>query len=218
MKRVLVAYCTNAGSTTDVAVAIGEELGKSGALVDVRRIGDLGELSDYAAVVVGGPLIWSAWHPEAVDFVTRQQRALSQLPVAYFMTSLHLTQTVATQIDSVPVYLDPALSTPPKRADRLNFTERYMTVDHYLAPVLHQAPLLKPVNVGFFAGKLDYRTLRLPKRLFARIVIRKPGDFRNWPSIRAWAAELRSLLLAEERADRPDGRKLEMAVAETATV
>jgi menaquinone-dependent protoporphyrinogen oxidase len=218
MKPILVAYCTNAGSTTDVAAAIGEELVKSGAPVDVRRIGDVGDLSTYAAAVVGGPLIWSAWHSEAVDFVRRQQPALSQISVAYFFTSLHLTQMAATQIDSVPVYLDPALATPPKRADRLSFTERHMTVDHYLAPVLHQAPLVKPVSVGFFAGKLDYRTLTLPKRLFARIVIRKPGDFRNWPAIRAWAAEMRRLLLAEERADRPCARDLETVLAETSTV
>jgi menaquinone-dependent protoporphyrinogen oxidase len=201
MKPILVAYCTNAGSTTDVATAIDEELGRSSAQVDVRRIGDVGDLSTYAAVVVGGPLIWSAWHPEAVDFVRRQQRALSQLPVAYFITSLHLTQTARTQVEFVPVYLDPALATPPRRADRLSFTERHMTVDHYLAPVLQQAPLVKPVSVGFFAGKLDYRTLTLPKRLFAQIVIRKPGDFRNWPAIRAWAAEMRPLLLTEHPAD-----------------
>jgi menaquinone-dependent protoporphyrinogen oxidase len=218
MKRVLVAYCTNAGSTTDVAAAIGEELAKSGAQVDVRRIGDVGDLSDYSAVVVGGPLIWSAWHSEAVDFVRRQQHALSQLPVAYFFTSLHLTKTAASQIDSVPVYLDPALATPPKRAGRLSFTERHMTVDHYLAPILHQAPLVKPLSVGFFAGKLDYRTLTLPKRLFAQIVIRKPGDFRNWPAIRAWAAEVCPLLLAEERADRPGARDLETMLAETSAV
>jgi menaquinone-dependent protoporphyrinogen oxidase len=218
MKPILVAYCTNAGSTTDVAAAIGEELGRSGAQVDVRRSGDVADVRDYAAAVVGGPLIWSAWHPEALDFLTRQQRTLSQLPVAYFITSLHLTQTAATQIDSVPVYLDPALTTPPRRADRLSFTERHMTVDHYLAPVLHQAPLVKPVSVGFFAGKLDYRTLTLPKRLFAQIVIRKPGDFRNWPAIRAWAAEMRRLLLAEEPGNRPDARDLETVLAETTTV
>jgi menaquinone-dependent protoporphyrinogen oxidase len=218
MKPILVAYCTNAGSTTDVAAAIGEELRKSGVQVDVRRIGDVGDVRDYAAVVVGGPLIWSAWHPEAVDFVTRQQRALSQLPVIYFITSLHLTKTAATQIDSVPVYLDPALATPPRRADRLSFTERHMTVDHYLAPILHKAPLVKPLSVGFFAGKLDYRTLTLPKRLFAQIVIRKPGDFRNWPAIRAWAAEMRRLLLVEGATDRPGGHDLEMVVAETSIV
>jgi hypothetical protein len=125
--------------------------------------------------------------------------------VAYFFTSLHLTQTAQTQVDSVPVYLDPVLAMPPRRAGRLSFTERYATVEHYLAPVLQKAPLVKPVSVGFFAGKLDYRTLTLPKRLFARIVIRKPGDFRNWPAIRAWAAEIRPLLLAEEPADAPHG-------------
>jgi menaquinone-dependent protoporphyrinogen IX oxidase len=217
LRYTALANSSTAGSSADVAAAIDEELGRGGAQVDVRRMSDVADLG-YAAVIVGGPLIWSAWHPEAVGFVTRQQRALSQMPVAYFITALHLTQTAATQVDAVPVYLDPALATPPRCAGQLSFTERYATVEHYLVPVLQKAPLVKPVSVGFFAGKLDYRTLTLPKRLFARIVIRKPGDFRNWPAIHAWAAEMRPLIQAQEPTDRPDARDLEIVVAETSTV
>jgi menaquinone-dependent protoporphyrinogen oxidase len=218
MKRVLVAYCTNAGSTADVAAAVGEELENGGAQVDVRQLGDVGELHDYTAVVVGGPMILG-WHRELIAFLTKHQRCLSQLPVAYFITALRLTQTPATEVDSVPIYLDSSLVRPPQRADRLNFKERYATVDHYLAPVLHKAPLVRPISVGFFAGKLDYGTLPLPARLFVQFIIgAKPGDYRNWPAIRAWAAEIRLLLLADEAAYRLGARDLEAVVAEAATV
>jgi flavorubredoxin len=37
-RRILVAYTTNAGTTAEVAQAIGEELGKDGMQVDVRRL------------------------------------------------------------------------------------------------------------------------------------------------------------------------------------
>jgi menaquinone-dependent protoporphyrinogen oxidase len=199
MKPVLVAYGTNAGSTEAVATAIGEELGKGGARVEIRRIRDVREPSEYGAVIVGGPMIFGAWHEEAVNFVMQQQRGLAQVPVAFFITALHLVRTAVTHV-TVPLYLDPALAIPPKRADRLSFTERYSTVECYLAPVLSKAPLVKPVSVAFFGGKMDHRTLTLPKRLFAQIVIRKPGDFRNWPAIRAWATEMRCALLQEEAA------------------
>jgi menaquinone-dependent protoporphyrinogen oxidase len=199
MKPVLVAYGTNAGSTEAVATAVGEELGKGGARVEVRRIRDVRQLSTYGAVVIGGPMIFGTWHREAGDFVTREQQVLREIPVAFFMTALHLIHTPATNV-TIPVYLDPALAIPPKRADRLSFTERYSTVECYLAPVLSKAPLVKPVSVAFFGGKMDHRTLTLPKRLFAQIVIRKPGDFRNWPAICAWAAEMRRALLQEEAA------------------
>jgi len=92
------------------------------------------------------------------------------------------------------------LATPPRQAGRLSFTERYSTVEWYLAPVLSKAPFIKPLSVAFFGGKMDHRALTLPKRLFAQIVIRKPGDFRNWPAIRAWAADMRRVLLQEETA------------------
>src|SRR4030095_3454228 len=132
MTPVLVAYATNAGATEAVAAAIGEELGKVGAPADVRRIHDVSGLNAYGAVIVGGPMIFGAWHREAVDFVTQQQQALRHVPVAFFMTALHLVRTADPNV-TVPVYCDPALATPPQHAGRLSFTERYSTVECYLA-------------------------------------------------------------------------------------
>jgi menaquinone-dependent protoporphyrinogen oxidase len=52
--KVLVAYTTNSGSTQQVAEAVAGELGKTGAAVEVRRLEEVGDLSPYGAVVVGG--------------------------------------------------------------------------------------------------------------------------------------------------------------------
>ena len=62
-KAVLVAYASNAGSTADVAKAVGEELARDGARVDVRSISELSgaDVSGYDAVVVGAPMILG-WH------------------------------------------------------------------------------------------------------------------------------------------------------------
>lgn len=193
MRPVLVAFSTNAGSTEAVATAVAEELSEGGAPVDVRRIRDVRELHPYRAVIVGAPIIFSEWHPEAVRFLTRQQSAMQHMPVAFFMTALHLVQAGAAAVP-VPVYCDQALAKPPKRVGRLSFTERYSTVERYLGPVLSTAPLVTPVSVAFFGGQMDHRKLTLGKRLFAQLFIRKPGDFRNWQAIRAWAAEMRRVL------------------------
>jgi flavodoxin len=40
MKRILVAYATMAGSTVDVARAVGEEIAKSDLQVDVLPLGE----------------------------------------------------------------------------------------------------------------------------------------------------------------------------------
>lgn len=78
---------------------------------------------------------------------------------------------------------------------RLSRKEKFTSVANYLKPVLEKAPQVKPVSVGFFAGKLDYGCLNLFQKLFVRIIIRaKEGDYRNWEAIRDWAKSLRSEL------------------------
>ncbi len=89
------------------------------------------------------------------------------------MTALHLVRTAAST--AVPVFFDDALATPPKRADRLTFTERYATVERYLSPVLRKAPLITPLSVAFFGGLMDHRKLTLGKRLFAQLLPKDSG-------------------------------------------
>ncbi len=193
-KKILVAYTTNSGTTTEVAQAIGEELGKDGVQVDVRRIEEVADLDSYTAVVVGGPMILG-WHRTAVKFVKEHQQALSRVPVAYFLTAMSLTRTGETGVDGVPIYVDAMLAKAPKNAARLGFQERYATATNYLRPALKAAPTVKPVSAGFFGGKLELYRLNLWQKLFVLLVIQaQPGDFRHWPVIREWAAGLRPTL------------------------
>jgi menaquinone-dependent protoporphyrinogen oxidase len=193
-KKILVAYVTNAGSTREVAEAIAKELGRDGASVEVRPIKDVGGLDGYDAVVVGGPMIMG-WHREAVQFVEAHQQSLSQKRVAYFLTALSLTQSATHNVDGVSIFQDPALAKAPKNAAKLSFKENYATVANYLAPALKKAPRVRPVSVGFFAGKLDFHRLDFFSRLFVQFVIgAQPGDYRNWEAIRGWASDLSGAL------------------------
>ena len=189
-KRILVAYTTNAGSTTEVAEAIAKTLGQGGAQIEVRRIKEVADVRPYDAVIVGGPMMMG-WHKEAVNFLGKHQQVLSRMPVACFLTALRLTKTSETSLDKVSVYLDPALAKAPKDENKLSFMEKHDTVASYLGPVLRKATLVKPVSVGFFAGKLDYSKLSLFHKLFVKLFMRaKAGDFRNWEAIRQWAVNL----------------------------
>ena len=188
--KVLIAYTTNAGSTGEVAEAVANELGKSGAAVEVRRLEEVEDLSLYGAVVVGGPMIMG-WHRGAVKFLKKHQQALSRVPVAYFFTAMSLTNTGETQLDGVPLCIDPELPKDAKNPPRLSLREGYATVGRYLGPVLRAAPQVKPVSAGFFGGKMDYFNLKWLQRLFVMLVVQaQPGDRRNWTVIKEWAAGL----------------------------
>ena len=125
--KILIAYTTNSGSTCAVAEAIAGELGKGGAVAEVRRLEEVEDLSRYQAVVVGGPMILG-WHRGAAKFLKKHQQALSRVPVAYFFTAISLTRTGDTQLNGVPIEIDPSLPKDAKNPARLSFRERYATV------------------------------------------------------------------------------------------
>ena len=192
-QKILVTYATLSGSTREVAEAVASELGKDGVITDVQRFEEVENISPYAAVVAGGPMVLG-WHRGAVKFLKKHQQSLSKIPLAYFITAMSLTRTRQKDVDGVPIFVDPSMGSCPQKPDRRSSRERYASVDNYLGPVLKQTPLIRPVSVAFFGGKLDYSSLNLPQLLFVRLIIRvPPGDQRNWGAIREWATGLYTL-------------------------
>ena len=118
MTKILVAYATMAGATADVARAVGEELARSGAQVDVLAVEAIHSLDGYDAVVVGGPMIMG-WHRSAMGFVKKHRAALRRVPFAVFVTAMSLTQTGQTRVDDVAVFVDENLPKAPEHAGRL---------------------------------------------------------------------------------------------------
>lgn len=189
--HVLVAYTTNAGTTFSVAELIAEELGKDGWTAEVKRLEEVSNLETYDAIVIGAPMILG-WHKAAVGFVRQYQETLNHIPTAYFITAMQLTDLHETNIDGIPVSIDPKLVTPPRNPQRLRFKERYATVDRYLKPVLKAAPGVRPVSVAFFGGKLELYRLKWWQALFVMVVIQaQPGGSHNKPFIRQWADEVK---------------------------
>ena len=194
MTKILVAYATMAGATADVARAVGEELARSGAQVDVLAVEAIHSLDGYDAVVVGGPMIMG-WHRSAMGFVKKHRAALRRVPFAVFVTAMSLTQTGQTGVDDVAVFVDENLPKAPEHAGRLTLRERYAQVRNYIGPILAAARPARPVEVGLFGGRLQYGRLKWWAVLFVTLVIQAPGtDRRNWPAIRAWAARLPAAL------------------------
>jgi menaquinone-dependent protoporphyrinogen oxidase len=201
MKKILVAYATMAGSTGEVAQAVGQEIAKSGVQVEVLPLDAVKSLEAYDGVVVGGPMIMG-WHRAALGFLKKHRQALQHIPLAVFVTAMSLTQTGETSVDGMPVYVDERLPKPPEQAGRLKFRERYARLANYIRPILRATRPVKPVTIGLFGGRLEYGRLKWWAVLFAMLIVQAPaGDRRNWMAIRSWAAGLPAALQLLEAPD-----------------
>ena len=160
MARILVAYASKKGSTTEIAQAIGKELQASGHVVDVADMGTVTSRSGYNAVVIGAPMYMGKMMSDAGKFVRRHYKGLGKLPVAGFIVSL------------APVTKEPVDGEYAQKALRAS-----------LAP-------LQPVAETVFAGRLDPSKLSWLQKWMIEKAKSPVGDFRDWTAIAAWAREL----------------------------
>ena len=84
-RPILVAYASRAGSTREVAEAIGQTLSEHGARAEVRSVTDITDLRPYRAVILGSAVHAGKWLPEAVKFVERYRTDLLRTPLVYFL-------------------------------------------------------------------------------------------------------------------------------------
>jgi len=156
-KRILVTYATRAGSTVEVAAAIGKTLAERGFAVDVKPIKERPEVGNYQAVVIGSVVRIGRWVSEAVEFVKKNQPALNAMPVAVFCVHGNNLEDDEQSRAARNAYLDNI---------RL---------------------LIQPVDEAFFAGSVDPKRVSLLERVMINTVKSPVGDFRDWEKINAWA-------------------------------
>ena len=161
-KRVLVTYASKYGSTGGVADAIGKELCGKGLAADVALIRNAGDLGLYQGVVVGSAIYKGKWMPEATDFVKENRAILRRMPVAYFLVCITMVRPIEEN-----------------RAVALS----------YMDPILKAVPEIKPLDIGTFAGALDYNKLSWLNKRILKAKGAPEGDFRDWNSIRTWGQE-----------------------------
>jgi menaquinone-dependent protoporphyrinogen oxidase len=163
-EKYLVAYESNCGSTSGVAQAIADVICGMGASVDVRHVGNVGDVSTYAGVVIGSAVKSASWYPGAIRFVKDNQNNLRQIPVIYFLTCLALYN------------------------DTHQTRERAQS---YFNPVLKSVPEVRPKAMEAFAGALDYNKLNMVVRMIMKSKMEKQGipegDFRDFQKINLWA-------------------------------
>ncbi len=167
-QKILVAYASESRTTAEVAEAIGEVLCQEGNTVETKWVKNVNDLNNYDAVIIGSAIQYNKWMPEATEFVTANQNILSKLPVAYFFTCLAL----CIQNEKI------------KKKKAMEYSDKLYAL----------GPQVKPVDVGRFAGVLDYNKLSFLFRLIFKVMFSilgiQEGDYRDWEAIRLWAKSM----------------------------
>jgi menaquinone-dependent protoporphyrinogen oxidase len=164
--KILIAYGTKYGSTSEIAEVIAEEVYRAGYLVEIKWINNIHDIDCYAGIIIGAPIQYDKWMKDAVKFVDVFKEELKHTPVAYFLTCLTLIKNSQTSIDKAIKYTNIVFETNKQ---------------------------VIPVDVGAFAGVLNYKPMSFFQSFIAHIFYHffkvKEGDYRNWKSIHKWAKQ-----------------------------
>ncbi len=166
MDKILIAFASRHGSTTEVAAAIATTLRERGLTVDMRPAKQVQTLTEYGGIVLGAPIYFGVWPKDALVFLTQHREVLVTRRIALFALG-------------------------PTHADHAEWQASRTMLDH----ILSKFPWLTPVAVELFGGKYDPAWLSIPEKVVASLPASPlygmpAGDARDWAAIRVWAMDL----------------------------
>jgi len=175
---VLVAYATKHGATAGIAERIAADLCHSGAPARSLPVHSVHDVRAFDAVVLGGAAYLSHWDQDATDFARTYRVALRARPVWLFSSGPLGGDVV--DVDSAGLLQ----TCRPKEFSELSALVRAQGVQVFLGA---DDPRALPATVG------EHRSALLP----AGRATPPAGDFRDWPDIDAWAAQIAAALACE---------------------
>jgi menaquinone-dependent protoporphyrinogen oxidase len=157
--KVLVAYGTKNGATAGIAERIGEVLRGAGLEADVIAADRVGDVTRYAAVVLGSGVYIGSWRKEAANFLKANASRLAGMPVWLFSSG------------------------PTGEGDPVVLLKGWR-FPQGLQPI---ADNIKPRDIAVFGGLLDVKKLNPIEKFMLNRMKASMGDFRDWGAITAWA-------------------------------
>lgn len=89
--KILIAYDSKHGSSSDYVGTTGAVLCENGFQVDMGLFLEIDDISSYDGVIVGSPIYWGTLLPALKTFLDTNRAALADpdIPVAFFLLSLY---------------------------------------------------------------------------------------------------------------------------------
>ena len=175
--RILIAFASRFGSTSEISQEIGDILKQEDFKVDLIDLkgnsGKIPNLSDYEGVLVGSGIRMGRWTKEGLKFLKNNRNELKKMHLGVFVSS--------------------GKAANPETYD--------LAREKYLETPLSKLELLRSdVMIEAFGGVFDLSASNhysfFEKKMLKRIAKSSAGfivqdgkmnDFRNWQLIREWA-------------------------------
>jgi menaquinone-dependent protoporphyrinogen oxidase len=181
--RALVAYASRHGATAGIAERIAARLTEAGIETDVRPANEVHDVERYDVFVIGSGAYMHHWLKEATSFTRRHRKVLAKRPVWLFSSGPLGTNLVDDHGRDIfeaarPKEFDEFGSLSP-RAEKVFFGS--------------WDPEAPPVGI---AERMSQRLFKMAPAATEGL---PAGDFRDWPAIDAWAAEIAAELHSTDR-------------------
>ena len=186
MTSVLIVHASRHGATAGIAERIGDVLANRGLTVFVAPATAMSDPATYDAIVVGGAVYAGSWVKEGTAYLDRYAPILARRPTWLFSSGplKGSTKEPSAPVDEVERALGPL--TGPGSGGR----RKLEALAERIGPREHR------VFDGVFDP--DSPPANLPERIIRLMPgaknILPAGDFRDWPAIEAWAAEIATTL------------------------
>jgi len=177
--RVLVAYATRHGATAGIAERIAATLTKAGLSAEALPVEDVGDVEPYDAVVLGGAAYMAHWLKPALTFCRRHRVPLAARPVWLFSSGPLGADLVDKDGNDI------LEKVRPKEFDELTTLVHPRGEQVFFGAYDPDAP---PIGLGE----------RVVHHIPAAREAMPAGDFRDWPAIEAWAAQIATDLAADQ--------------------
>lgn len=165
-KKVLVAYATKYGATTDIAERIGAVLSAADLPTDVLPVKGVNDLIPYMAIILGSAVYIGRWRKEAAKFIKTNQKALTERPLWLFSSG------------------------PTGEGDPVELLNGW----RFPSQLQSLAERIQPRDITVFHGNVDLDKLNFLHKSMIKNVQAPIGDYRDWAAITSWATSIADTL------------------------
>ena len=164
--RVLVAYATKHGHTTEIAEKIGDVLKGAGLQADVLPVSKVKDVKKYTAVVAGTATYIAMWRKDFLRFLSANEKYLATIPVWLFSSG------------------------PMGEGDPVELSQgwRYPVAQKSLVEAI------KARDITVFHGVIDPKKMGFLEKWVIKKVQAPVGDYRDWDLIKKWAEGIAAAL------------------------